>query len=82
LTKFSFSIYLFYSQEEYKRENIQWTPISYFNNIVVCDLFEAKKPPGMFLILDDICASSHATTEKVDTSYLHVRICSKLSVLF
>ncbi|CAF1329366.1 unnamed protein product [Adineta steineri] len=58
-------------QEEYKRENIQWTPISFFNNIVVCDLFEAKQPPGMFLLLDDICASSHATTEKVDQSYLH-----------
>jgi hypothetical protein len=28
----------------------------------------------MFLLLDDICASSHATTEKVDTSYLHVNI--------
>jgi hypothetical protein len=27
----------------------------------------------MFLLLDDICASSHATTEKVDKSYLHVR---------
>jgi hypothetical protein len=26
----------------------------------------------MFLLLDDICASSHATTEKVDKSYLHV----------
>jgi myosin-1 len=58
-------------QEEYKRENIQWSPISFFNNIVVCDLFEAKQPPGMFLLLDDICASSHATTEKVDKSYLH-----------
>ncbi|CAF3882767.1 unnamed protein product [Rotaria sordida] len=58
-------------QEEYKRENIQWSPISFFNNIVVCDLFEAKQPPGMFLLLDDICLSSHATTEKVDKSYLH-----------
>ncbi|UJR31428.1 hypothetical protein I4U23_018921 [Adineta vaga] len=58
-------------QEEYKRENIQWTPISFFNNIVVCDLFEAKQPPGMFYLLDDICASAHATTEKVDKSYLH-----------
>jgi len=58
-------------QEEYKRENIQWSPIAFFNNIVVCDLFEAKQPPGMFLILDDICVSSHATTEKVDKSFLN-----------
>jgi hypothetical protein len=34
----------------------------------------------MFLLLDDICASSHATTEKVDKSYLHVKI-SELFVL-
>lgn len=59
-------------QEEYKRENITWTPISFFNNIIVCDLFEGKSPPGMFLILDDICAGAHATADKVDKIYLNV----------
>jgi hypothetical protein len=33
-------------QEEYVSEGIQWTPIDYFNNKVVCDLIETKRPPG------------------------------------
>lgn len=33
-------------QEEYVAEGIKWTPIDYFNNKVVCDLIEAKRPPG------------------------------------
>lgn len=35
-------------QEEYVNEGIKWTPIEYFNNKIVCDLFEARKPPGIF----------------------------------
>ncbi|CAF3756697.1 unnamed protein product [Rotaria magnacalcarata] len=58
-------------QEEYKRENIQWIPVTFFNNIVVCDLFEAKQPPGMFLILDDVCLAINAVAEKADKSYLN-----------
>jgi myosin I len=27
-------------------EGIQWTPVEFFNNKVVCDLIEAKRPPG------------------------------------
>lgn len=38
-------------QEEYVSEGIKWTPIDYFNNKVVCDLIEARKPPGDFLFL-------------------------------
>ncbi|KAK5972558.1 hypothetical protein GCK32_010784, partial [Trichostrongylus colubriformis] len=33
-------------QEEYVREKIRWQEIEYFNNKVVCDLIEAKRPPG------------------------------------
>lgn len=34
-------------QEEYQSEGIQWTPIEFFNNKVVCDLIESKRPsPG------------------------------------
>ncbi|KOB70729.1 Uncharacterized protein OBRU01_14903, partial [Operophtera brumata] len=29
-------------QEEYLREGIEWEPVEYFNNIVICDLIEAK----------------------------------------
>jgi myosin-1 len=33
-------------QEEYVTEGIKWTPIEYFNNKIVCELIEGKKPPG------------------------------------
>jgi myosin heavy subunit len=41
-------------QEEYQREGIEWTPIEFFNNIVVCDLIEGKNPPGIISITDDV----------------------------
>ena len=47
-------------QEEYARERIQWTPIKYFDNKVVCDLIEEKRPPGVFAGLNDACATAHA----------------------
>ena len=43
-------------QEEYVREQIKWTPINYFNNKIVCDLIEERKPPGIFAALNDACA--------------------------
>lgn len=36
-------------QEEYVNEGIKWNAIDYFNNKVVCDLIEARKPPGALL---------------------------------
>ena len=41
-------------------EGIKWTPVEYFNNKVVCDLVEEKRPPGLLSILDDVCATLHA----------------------
>lgn len=40
-------------QEEYIRENIQWRDIDYFNNKIVCDLIESKRPPGIIAYLDE-----------------------------
>ncbi|KAJ9600377.1 hypothetical protein L9F63_009305, partial [Diploptera punctata] len=54
------------SVEEYVAENIKWTPIDYFNNKVVCDLIESKRPPGLFCVMDDVCATMHAVSEGVD----------------
>ncbi|KAJ4435524.1 Unconventional myosin-Ie [Periplaneta americana] len=59
-----FNLLLF--QEEYVAENIKWTPIDYFNNKVVCDLIESKRPPGLFSVMDDVCATMHAVSEGVD----------------
>ncbi|XP_063220851.1 unconventional myosin-Ie-like [Bacillus rossius redtenbacheri] len=53
-------------QEEYVSENIKWTPIEYFNNKIVCDLIESKRPPGLFSIMDDVCATMHAVSDGVD----------------
>jgi len=57
-------------QEEYVDEGISWTPIEYFNNKVVCDLIESKKPPGIMCVLDDICATLHAQGEGADAKLL------------
>ncbi|XP_059846968.1 unconventional myosin-If-like isoform X1 [Hypanus sabinus] len=57
-------------QEEYVQEGIKWTPIEYFNNKVVCDLIENKSPPGIMCVLDDVCATMHATGEGADATLL------------
>ena len=57
-------------QEEYQKEGIKWTPIDYFNNQVVVDLIESKKPPGVMAILDDVCSTMHAVTDGADTTFL------------
>uniref|UniRef100_A0A7I4XSX4 Unconventional myosin-Ie n=2 Tax=Haemonchus contortus TaxID=6289 RepID=A0A7I4XSX4_HAECO len=57
-------------QEEYVREQIRWQEIDYFNNKVVCDLIEAKRPPGIMCILDDVCAQNHGQAEGVDAQLL------------
>ncbi|CCH40511.1 Myosin-1 [Wickerhamomyces ciferrii] len=56
-------------QDEYVREQIQWTPINYFNNKIVCDLIEAKRPPGIFAALNDSCATAHADSSAADQSF-------------
>lgn len=57
-------------QEEYVREQIKWTPIKYFNNKIVCDLIEERKPPGIFAALNDACATAHADPAAADNSFV------------
>nr|WEL12767.1 myosin class I C [Halisarca dujardinii] len=57
-------------QEEYVQEGIKWTQIDYFNNKVVCDLIESKRPPGIMSILDDVCATMHGQSEGADLKLL------------
>ncbi|KAL9081725.1 MAG: hypothetical protein Q9159_007102, partial [Coniocarpon cinnabarinum] len=56
-------------QEEYEREQIKWTPIKYFDNKVVCDLIEEKRPPGVFSALNDACATAHADSGAADGQF-------------
>lgn len=46
-------------QDEYKSEGIEWTPIPFFNNRIVCELLDSTRPPGIFRILDDTCKTLH-----------------------
>ncbi|KAM3420265.1 hypothetical protein BST61_g3552 [Cercospora zeina] len=57
-------------QEEYEREQIQWTPIKYFDNKVVCELIEEKRPPGVFAALNDACATAHADPGAADQTFV------------
>lgn len=60
-------------QEEYVQEGIKWTAIDYFNNQIVCELIEGRRPPGVFAILDDVCATMHAVSEGADNDLKQVR---------
>uniref|UniRef100_A0A914ICE4 Uncharacterized protein n=1 Tax=Globodera rostochiensis TaxID=31243 RepID=A0A914ICE4_GLORO len=58
-------------QDEYQSEGIQWTPIEFFNNKIVCDLIEAKRPlPGIMSVLDDVCVQLHGQSEGADKKML------------
>lgn len=57
-------------QEEYAREQIQWTPIKYFDNKIVCDLIEATRPPGVFSALKDATKTAHADPAACDRTFM------------
>lgn len=61
-------------QEEYVSENIRWTPVEYFNNAIVVELLEGKRPPGLFLVLDDVCATLHGGSTGADTDLKKVTL--------
>lgn len=42
-------------QDEYRREGIQWEPVTYFDNKIICDLVEEKRNKGIISILDEEC---------------------------
>ena len=63
---------LWHPQEEYVSEGIQWSPIDYFNNKIVCDLIESKTPPGMMAVMDDVCATMHAVSSGADDTLILV----------
>ena len=57
-------------QEEYAKEKIQWQPIKYFDNKVVCELIEEKRPPGVLAALNDACATAHADSGAADQTFV------------
>lgn len=57
-------------QEEYAREQIQWAPIKYFDNKVVCDLIEQIRPPGVFSAMKDATKTAHADPAACDRTFM------------
>ncbi|ORY57166.1 myosin-5 [Pseudomassariella vexata] len=57
-------------QDEYAREQIQWTPIKYFDNKVVCDLIEQVRPVGVFSALKDATKTAHADPAACDRTFM------------
>ncbi|CCH62802.1 hypothetical protein TBLA_0I01430 [Henningerozyma blattae CBS 6284] len=56
-------------QETYEREQIQWTPIEFFDNKVVCDLIEGRRPAGIFAAMNDSIATAHADSDAADQAF-------------
>jgi myosin I len=57
-------------QEEYNKEKIKWTPISYFDNKIVCDLIESTRPPGVFSAMKDATKTAHADPAACDRTFM------------
>mmetsp|Transcript_21147 Transcript_21147/g.82083 ORF Transcript_21147/g.82083 Transcript_21147/m.82083 type:complete len:1100 (-) Transcript_21147:145-3444(-) len=70
LQQFFIELTLKAEQEEYASEGIKWEPIKYFNNQIVCELMDGKRPPGIFSVLDDVCFTIHATSKGTDVKFL------------
>ncbi|XP_053325125.1 unconventional myosin-Ih [Spea bombifrons] len=49
-------------QEEYKAEGIEWEPVQYFDNKIICDLIE-EKHKGIIAIMDEECLRPGETTD-------------------
>ncbi|XP_066509754.1 unconventional myosin-Ih-like, partial [Hoplias malabaricus] len=49
-------------QEEYEAEGIEWEPVQFFNNKIICDLVE-EKYRGIISVLDEECLRPGDTTD-------------------
>ena len=52
-------------QEEYKAEGIQWEPIEFFDNKIICELIEGSrnKKGGIIQMLDEECIRPGQATD-------------------
>lgn len=54
-------------QEEYLREDIEWEPVTYFDNKIICELIEMKNK-GIIAIMDEECLRPG---ERTDATFLN-----------
>lgn len=60
-------------QDEYMREGIEWVPVSYFDNKVICNLIE-EKHKGIISIMDEECLRPGETTDLTFLNKLNDRL--------
>uniref|UniRef100_A0A8C0GFD5 Unconventional myosin-Ia n=1 Tax=Chelonoidis abingdonii TaxID=106734 RepID=A0A8C0GFD5_CHEAB len=61
-------------QEEYVREGIQWTPVDFFDNSIICSLIEDSKA-GILAMLDEECLRPGVVTEETFLAKLN-QVCA------
>ncbi|XP_039370490.1 unconventional myosin-Ia isoform X2 [Mauremys reevesii] len=61
-------------QEEYVREGIQWTPVDFFDNSIICSLIEDGKA-GILAMLDEECLRPGVVTEETFLAKLN-QVCA------
>uniref|UniRef100_A0A671P0X5 Unconventional myosin-Ih-like n=1 Tax=Sinocyclocheilus anshuiensis TaxID=1608454 RepID=A0A671P0X5_9TELE len=64
-------------QEEYEMEGIEWEPVPYFNNKIICDLVE-EKHRGIISILDEECLRPGEATDFTFLEKLEEKMCGFL----
>jgi len=52
-------------QREYAAEGLKWQDIPYFNNQIVCDLIDSKKPAGIIAFCDEEAIMPSATDKSL-----------------
>ncbi|XP_075901124.1 unconventional myosin-Ih isoform X1 [Nelusetta ayraudi] len=61
-------------QEEYEMEGIEWEPVPYFNNKIICDLVE-EKHRGIIALLDEECLLPGEATDLTFLEKMEEKIC-------
>ncbi|KAG5682114.1 hypothetical protein PVAND_011493 [Polypedilum vanderplanki] len=68
-------------QEEYLKEGIEWTPVEYFNNKIICDLIE-EKHVGIISLLDEECLRPGDATDLTFLEKMNERLASHPHYIF
>lgn len=68
-------------QEEYLKEGIEWEPVVYFNNKVICDLIE-EKHVGIIALMDEECLRPGDATDLTLLEKMNERLVSHPHYIF
>lgn len=68
-------------QEEYLKEGVEWEPVSYFNNKVICDLIE-EKHIGIIALMDEECLRPGDATDLTLLEKMNERLAAHEHYIF